>query len=226
MRRADRLFDIIRILRAASGPLTAAALGDELEVTRRTIYRDIATLQARRVPIEGAAGVGYVLRPGFHLPPLMFTSDEAEAIAVGTRLLRRTGDPGLQAAADTVLSKMLGVVPDALRAHLAEPPFFVSGHGARVPPHADMAAIRSAIRSGHKVRITYEDGQGGCTDRIIWPLGIAYYVQATLIYAWCELRCDHRHLRADRIASLDMLADRYPATVREGTADWLASRLI
>jgi predicted DNA-binding transcriptional regulator YafY len=105
LRRADRLFDIIRILRAASQAVTAAAIAGELEVTVRTIYRDVATLQARRVPIEGAAGVGYVLRRGYDLPPLMFTEDEAEAIAVGVRLLARTGDPGLQKAAKSVFQR-------------------------------------------------------------------------------------------------------------------------
>src|SRR6266481_7273723 len=106
MRRADRLFDIIQTLRAAPRPLTAAALADKLEVTSRTIYRDVASLQASRVPIEGAAGIGYVLRRGFDLPPLMFTEDEAEAIAVAVRLLARTGDLGLQKAAESVLSKV------------------------------------------------------------------------------------------------------------------------
>ena len=101
LRRADRLFDIIRILRAASRPVTAATIADELEVTVRTVCRDVATLQARRIPIEGAAGVGYVLRRGYELPPLMFTEDEDEVIAVGVRLLGRTGDPGLQKAAET-----------------------------------------------------------------------------------------------------------------------------
>ncbi len=105
LRRADRLFDIIRILRTATRPVTAAAIAEELEVTVRTVYRDVATLQARRIPIEGAAGVGYVLRRGYELPPLMFTEDEAEAIAVGGQLLARTGDPGLQKAASSVLSK-------------------------------------------------------------------------------------------------------------------------
>lgn len=105
MRRADRLFDIIQTLRTAKGPVTAEALARRLEVTVRTVYRDVAALQARRVPIEGAAGVGYVLRHGFDLPPLMFTTEEIEAIAVAMRMLRRTGDVGLQAAAETVLSK-------------------------------------------------------------------------------------------------------------------------
>src|SRR5246127_433811 len=111
MRRSDRLFDIIQRLRTARGPTTAAALADELEVTVRTVYRDVATLQARRVPIEGAPGLGYVLRRGFDLPPLMFNSEEIEAIAVGARLLSRTGDASLQDAANSVLSKVAVVLP-------------------------------------------------------------------------------------------------------------------
>src|SRR6202030_443403 len=119
MRRADRLFDIVQTLRAAGAPLTAAAMAEKLEVTVRTIYRDIADLQASRVPIEGAPGIGYVLRRGFDLPPLMFTLEEIEAIAVGSRLVSRTGDPSLQSAADSVLSKVTVVLPEALRAQLA-----------------------------------------------------------------------------------------------------------
>ncbi|MGH7060918.1 MAG: helix-turn-helix transcriptional regulator, partial [Stellaceae bacterium] len=123
MRRADRLFDIIQVLRAAARPVTAAALAERLEVTARTIYRDIADLQASRVPIEGAAGIGYVLRRGFDLPPLMFTSEEIDAIAVGARLVRRLKDAKLQAAAESVLGKLTDVVPQALRAHLAGTPY-------------------------------------------------------------------------------------------------------
>src|ERR1700683_1739886 len=125
MRRADRLFDIIQKLRVASGPTTAAALAEQLEVNIRTVYRDIATLQARRVPIEGAAGLGYVLRRGFDLPPLMFTTDELDAIAVGARLVRRIRDPGLQQAAESVLSKIGTVLPEALQSHVLSAPFFV-----------------------------------------------------------------------------------------------------
>lgn len=224
MRRADRLFDIIAMMRAARRPVTAAALAAELEVAPRTIYRDIATLQARHVPIEGAAGIGYVLRAGFDLPPLMFTTEEAEAIAIGARLLRRTGDPALQAAANRVLSKIMGIVGDTLHAYLADPRFFVSDHGARVPATADLAAVRRAIRDARKLRITYADGQGRDTARTIWPIGLAYYVQATLVYAWCELRADYRHFRADRITAFEVLAECYPIEERERMAGWLASR--
>src|SRR5580698_4694679 len=111
MRRADRLFDIIQVLRGATGPVTAASLAEQLEVTVRTVYRDVATLQARRVPIDGAPGIGYLLRRGFDLPPLMFTSDEIDAIAVGARLVRRIRDPKLQQAAERVLAKVTEVLP-------------------------------------------------------------------------------------------------------------------
>src|ERR1700760_4023615 len=138
MRRADRLFDITQRLRTARAPLTAAALAEALEVTVRTVYRDVATLQARRVPIEGAPGIGYMLRRGFDLPPLMFTTEEVEAIVVGARLVRRTGDAGLQQAAESVLSKVTVILPELLRAHLIEAPFFVSDAGAPAASAVDL----------------------------------------------------------------------------------------
>jgi predicted DNA-binding transcriptional regulator YafY len=220
MRRADRLFDVIQALRTAKGPMTAAALAEQLEVTARTIYRDIATLQARRVPIEGAAGIGYVLRRGFDLPPLMFTEDEIEAIAVGMRMLRRTGDRSLHAAARNVLSKVTSALPDALRAHLETPPIFVSRQGAPIPPVADLAAIRGAIRDERKLRLAYGDGKGERTQRVIWPIAVAYYAESTLICAWCELRDDFRHFRVDRILQCDVLDEGFPVPAEELFADW------
>src|SRR5579872_6853766 len=151
MRRADRLFDIIQRLRTARGPMTAAALAEELEVTVRTVYRDVATLQARRVPIEGAAGIGYVLRRGFDLPPLMFTVEEVEAIVVGARLLRRTGDASLQDAAASVLSKVMVVLPEPLREELEAAPVYVSSSGAPVPDSVDLSVVRQAIRDERKL---------------------------------------------------------------------------
>ena len=224
LRRADRLFDILRILRSAKQPVTAASIADELEVTVRTIYRDIAALQARRIPIEGAAGIGYVLRRGFELPPLMFTEDEAEAIAVAMRLLARTGDPGLQKAAESVLSKVTLVVPDPLRDYLNATPVYVSKSGAPVPMRRDLpATIRHAIRGNRKMRIAYLDGDGRATLRVIQPFAVAYYVEATLICAWCELRNDVRHFRSDRVVSADVLDESFtlPELV---IAAWLAER--
>jgi len=224
MRRSDRLFDIIQRLRAARRPLTAAALAEELEVTVRTVYRDIATLQARRVPIEGAAGLGYMMRHGFDLPPLMFRMEEIEAIAVGARLVARTGDLGLQDAAESVLSKVTVVLPDGLRAQLTSLPIFVSESGAPVPERVDLAAVRQAIRDEHKLHISYVDEGGARSERTIWPIAVAYYVQATLLGAWCELRQDYRHFRADRIVSLAVLEERYPSDNGRLMAEWLALR--
>jgi predicted DNA-binding transcriptional regulator YafY len=224
MRRADRLFDIIQRLRTATRPMTAAALAEELEVTVRTVYRDVATLQARRVPIEGAAGVGYMLRRGFDLPPLMFTAEEIEAIAVGARLVSRTGDPGLQDAAESVLSKVTAVLPEPLRAQLVSAPLYVSTSGAPVADSVDLSAVRQAIRDECKLQIEYVDEKGERTERVVWPIALAYYVQATLIGAWCELRQDYRHFRADRIRSLAVLQERYPWDNGRLMAEWLSLR--
>jgi predicted DNA-binding transcriptional regulator YafY len=222
MRRADRLFDVIQILRAAGRPVTAADLAAKLEVTTRTIYRDIAALQASRVPIEGEAGIGYVLRGGFDLPPLMFTADEIEAIVVGARLTRRTGDPALQQAAERVLSKVTVILPDALRAHLTAAPVFVSGRGAPVPSAVDLAEIRAAIHDHRKLRLEYVDEKGARTRRTVWPIAVAYYTDTTLVAAWCELRADYRHFRTDRIAAASVLEDRFPSDGGKLMADWLA----
>lgn len=223
MRRADRLFDIIQRLRTATRPVTAAALASEFEVAVRTIYRDIATLQARRVPIDGEPGLGYVLRRGFDLPPLMFTTEEVEAIAVGMRMLRRTGDAGLQQAAGSVLSKLTVVLPDALRDSLAAPPVFVSTYGAPEPPVADLGAVRAAIRDHRKLRIAYADEKGRRTRRTVWPIAVAYGIEATLIGAWCELRNDFRHFRTDRISSLKVLDEHPPLSGRTLMTRWLAT---
>ena len=177
-------------------------------MTVRTVYRDVATLQARRVPIEGAAGIGYLLRRGFDLPPLMFTTEEVEAIAVGARLVARTGDPGLREAAESVLSKVTTVLPEAMRAQLSSAPIFVSGSGAPVAGSVDLSVVRQAIRDERKLDIDYVDEKGARSRRVVWPIAVAYYVQATLVGAWCELRRDYRHFRADRITALTVLDER------------------
>jgi predicted DNA-binding transcriptional regulator YafY len=222
MRRADRLFDIIQRLRSAKGPLTAASLAAQLEVTVRTVYRDIATLQARRVPIEGAAGIGYVLRCGFDLPPLMFTTEEVDAVAVGAEMVRRLKDPALQDAAASVMAKLAVVLPDATRAYFGAAPFYVSEGDARVPEGVDLSEIRSAIRDRRKLRLHYADEQGRLTRRTVWPIALAYYVDVTLIAAWCELRTDYRHFRVDRIEALSLLDEIYPADDGKLVAGWFA----
>jgi predicted DNA-binding transcriptional regulator YafY len=222
MRRADRLFDILQTLRAAAGPLTAAALAEKLEVTQRTIYRDVAALQASRVPIEGAAGIGYVLRPGFDLPPLMFTADEIDAIVVGARHARRLRDPRLQAAAESVLAKVAQVVPDGLRDYLRLPPFYVSEGSVPPPAGIGLAELRDAIHGQRKIAIAYVDAEDRSTERTIWPIALAFYVDATVVAAWCELRGGFRHFRADRIRAARVLDERFSTDNGRLLADWLA----
>ena len=193
-------------------------------MTVRTIYRDIAALQASRVPIEGTPGLGYVLRRGFDLPPLMFTAEEADAIAIGVRLLRRLRDPKLQRAADGVLAKLAAVVPEPLQPLLVAPPVYVSDGNAPAPAGIDPAALRGAIHDARKVAITYIDEQGRRTERTIRPLAMAYYVDVTVVGAWCELRGDFRHFRLDRIRSSQVLAERFSADSARLTAEWRALR--
>jgi len=222
MRRADRLFDIIQALRTARRPVTAAALAEQLEVTVRTIYRDIAALQGSRVPIEGAPGLGYVLRRGYDLPPLMFTSEEADAIAIGVRLLRRLRDPKLQQAAESVLAKLAVVVPEPLQLHLASAPIYVSDGDAPPTTGVDPAELRSAIHDARKVVITYIDETGHRTRRTVRPIAMAYYVDVTLLGGWCELRNDFRNFRVDRISNAQLLDERFLAESGKLMAEWLA----
>jgi len=222
MRRADRLFDIIQSLRTAAHPVTAAVLADRLEVTVRTIYRDIAALQGSRVPIEGAPGLGYVLRRGFDLPPLMFTAEEADAIAVGLRLLRRLRDARLQRAAESVLAKLAVVVPAPLQSHLVSAPVYVSDGSTPTPNGIDPADLRHAIHEARKVAITYIDEKSHHTRRTIRPIAMAYYVDVTLLGAWCELRNDFRNFRVDRILGAEFLDDLFLAESSKLLAGWLA----
>jgi len=224
LRRADRLFDIIQALRGKAQPTTAAALAERLEVTTRTIYRDIATLQARRIPIEGAPGLGYLLRKGFDLPPLMFTVEEIEAITVGAHLVHRIRDPKLRDAAESVLSKLQHTVPRELRAYLASPRFFVSDGDAVRPEGIELLDVREAIRACRKIQITYLDEQGRRSHRTIWPIATVYYVDVTLIAAWCELREDYRHFRVDRIQKSEILVEQFASDSNRLMAEWMSKR--
>ena len=214
-------FDIVQILRASIGPVTAAALAERLEVTVRTVYRDVAALQAARLPVEGAAGVGYVMRKGIDFPPLMFTPDELDAVAVGARLVRRLRDSGLQRAADSVLAKIAGGLPENLRAGIADPPYFVSDGSAVVPEGIALSDLRKAIREQRKIRIGYFDAAGRGTERTVWPLAMAYYVDVTFLGGWCELRAELRTFRVDRITASAMLDERFPADDGRLLRRWL-----
>lgn len=198
MRRSSRLFELIQVLRHARAPMPAHAIAHALEVNKRTIYRDIATLQSMRIPIEGEAGIGYVMRRGFDLPPLMFTADEVEAIAVGLSLLGRTRDTGLQTAASGVMSKLADVLPGPHR-RVEDVPLHVSQWTAIPPSGVKHRLIREAIRDERKLLLTYRDEKEHDTRRTVRPIALVYYVDSVLLAAWCELRGDYRHFRIDRI---------------------------
>lgn len=196
MSRSNRLFEIIQLLRAASAPMTAAEIARRLEVTKRTIYRDIAVLQARRVPIEGEAGIGYVMRPGYDLPPLMFTPDEIEAITVGLAFLRRAGDDDLLEAAESAGAKIASVLPDHAS---AEPSLHVSDWSDMLPCRVDIGTIRAAIRDEEALTLTYCDARDRASERNVLPLAVIYNVQTLHLLAWCEMRRGFRHFRVDRM---------------------------
>ena len=224
MRRADRLFEIIQVLRQASGPMTGDAIAEALETSRRTIYRDIATLISQRVPIRGEAGVGYVLERGFDLPPLMLTVDEVEAATLGAQWVVAHADSGLARAAMAVLAKLAAIVPDDLRPLFDDPSV-----GTPPPRHdrqddpVDMARLREWSRRGRKVRIGYQDEHGAVTDRVIWPFMVGYVATIRSVMAWCETRQDFRIFRTDRITDMEFLDGRYPEHSVVLRRRWLAS---
>ena len=199
MRKASRLFEIIQILRLAKKPMTAALMAERLEVTVRSIYRDIAALQSMRVPIEGGRGIGYIMRPGFDLPPLMFSIEETEAIVLSLALLERTGDEELKLAARRVNQKLAGAVPPPLRQAMENKALFAWGTVAQAPAGVDLAIVRRAIRDERKLTLNYRDEMGRTTERMIRPIALIYYSQTANIVAWCELRQAIRNFRGDRV---------------------------
>jgi predicted DNA-binding transcriptional regulator YafY len=208
--RSARLLELLQALRGRRQPVTAAELAKSLEVSERTIYRDIATLVARGAPIAGEAGVGYVLKPGLFLPPLMFSVDEVEAIMLGLRYVDQRGDAVLTGAAASALAKIGAVLPAEGQAALAAP-LTMPGPSPRFPDNAvPLTVLRAAIRAQHRLAIAYVDGEGRQSDRTVWPVQLGFMDNARVLGAWCEQRQDFRTFRTDRILSAAE-GDRYPA---------------
>lgn len=217
MRRADRLFQIIQILRRSSRPITAAEIAGELEVSVRTIYRDVADLIGQRVPIQGEAGLGYVLGGAFDMPPLMLTPDEIEAAVLGAQWVAGRGDPSLARAALDLIAKITAVVPERLRPLLTDPSIGTAPGLPQASDGIDMAQVRRAIRDARKIRLDYRDVRGERSERIVWPVIVGYFDQARVLAAWCELRQEFRHFRTDRIVEARFLEERHgvrPALLR------------
>lgn len=221
MPRAARLLDLIDILRRHRYPVTGAALAEELRVSLRTLYRDIALLQEQGADIEGEPGLGYVLKPGFMLPPLMFSEDEIEALALGTRWVAdRTADDRLASAARNALAKIAAVLPADLRDTVDATALLVGPGAAPTAGEIGLADIRRAIRDERKIEIAYQDAGGASTSRMVWPFAVAFFDNARIVCAWCELRQAYRHFRLDRIATLSSSEERYPRRRQALMKEW------
>jgi len=210
MRRADRLFQIIQVLRRTRKPLTADAIAAELETSKRTIYRDITTLIEQRVPIRGEAGVGYILEKGFDLPPLMLTPDEIEACVLGAQWVVGHADPALARAAQDLMAKVAETVPERLRPFVLEPASRARSAWNREPDRIDMVRTRTQIHEGKKITLNYRDEHGRDSQRTIWPIAVGYHEAVRILAAWCELRKDFRSFRTDRVVDAVYHDERYP----------------
>ncbi|WP_081576796.1 helix-turn-helix transcriptional regulator [Acidithiobacillus thiooxidans] len=220
MSRAQRLLTLIQILRRHRFAVTGANLAEELGISLRTLYRDIATLQEQGANIEGEPGIGYVLRPGFMLPPLMFSEEEIEALVLGARWVADRGDERLGAAARSAVSKIAAVLPSDLREMLDASALLV-GPGKAIPPDVvDLSELRLAIRAEHKVTIHYRDLKERETKRTVWPFALGYFDHVRILIAWCEFRQGFRYFRIDRIFALSVEDQRYPRRRQSLLKEW------
>ena len=229
MSRTKRLLDLIQILRSHKYPVTGALLAEKLSISLRTLYRDIATLQEQGASIEGEAGLGYVLRSGFMLPPLMFSAAEIEALVLGLSWVSARGDTQLSGASREALSKIAAVLPAQAQHILDEstlmiaPPCVVSPTAAIEPSESDiLLSIRQAIRTEHRTKIIYCDLKDNVTHRVIWAVALGYFEHVRVLVAWCESRNDFRHFRTDRIAGVDILNEHYPRRRQLLLKEWHA----
>lgn len=210
MRRTERLFQIIQILRSNRSPVTGRSLADELEISLRTLYRDMAELTAQRVPVTGEAGTGYVMDDGYDMPPLMLTADELEAAALGAAWVASNADPSLGRAARDLVSKLSDSIPKELRPIVLDSSSRSITTRPKIREHFDGATLRHAIRQRYKLQLTYRDQKETVTNRIVWPMLIAYLNSNRYIVAWCETRDDYRHFKTDRVHKIIVLDDKYP----------------
>jgi predicted DNA-binding transcriptional regulator YafY len=222
MTRTGRLFQLMDALRGNRRPVTAGALAERLGVSERTIYRDIQALAQLGAPVEGSAGLGYVLRNGFFLPPLMFDADELEALVLGARWVRHQGDDSLSAAADRALAKIATATPRDLRDHMAEASLWVPVGPVPARPDPFVRPAREAIRRQCKLRIAYRDGHDAASERVVWPFALAFFQERRVMAAWCELRDAIRHFRVDRIVQAELGSERYPTPRHALLKQWRA----
>ncbi|WP_158818138.1 YafY family protein [Methylocapsa sp. S129] len=221
MARTTRLLELLQILRGKTQPVTAASLAAELGVSERTLYRDVAELSAQGAPIYGEAGVGYVLRPGLFLPPLMLSDDETEAVVLGLRYVDQRGDGALREAAARASAKIAAILSTAAKEAMLSPISLPGPRGRGYPDNAvPLTAFRAAIRAQAKLRIAYQAANGASTERIVWPLALGFTNEARVLLAWCEMRQAYRMFRTDRIGSAEETGGLYPGRRGQLVRKW------
>lgn len=201
MRRADRLFRLVQLLRQRRFA-TAEDLADALSVSKRTVYRDIRDLQESDVPIRGEAGVGYTLERGFELPPMSFTTAEIEALVLGARMVQAWGDPELAQAAAVAIEKIEAVIPAPMRAVLDDAPLYSLQFGGDPAADDRLVVLRTAIRARRQVRFSYVAANGSASQREVRPLGLYFMGRTWTLAAWDPARADYRSFRPDRMTDL------------------------
>ncbi|WP_431122853.1 helix-turn-helix transcriptional regulator [Variovorax paradoxus] len=220
MRRADRLFQLVQLIRGRR-LTTAAFLAQRLEVSERTVYRDVADLQHQGVPIEGEAGVGYRLGAGFELPPLMFTQEEASALVAAARLAQSWVDPALARNIETGLGKILSVLPPAARVSAEALALYAPALGLDDAMRNRLQTLREAVEARHKLRLNYRDVSGDASERTVRPLGCFYWGKVWTLSTWCELRNDFRGFRIDRMDAVEVLPERFRDEAGKTLADMM-----
>lgn len=206
MTRTQRLLELLQVLRAHRYPVTAMALAERLEISVRSVYRDIKTLQQQGVSIEGSAGIGYMIKSDYHLPPLIFTAQEVNALTLGLNWVSHNTDPGFKKIAKNTLAKIHAVIPDELKEYI-EHQSFLTGPGDK--DEAFFAVLRAAISKRNKIKIKYCDKNNKISSRIIWPIALVYMDVCWLLSCWCEMRNDFRHFRTDRLVQVEILETTY-----------------
>lgn len=228
MDKTERLFAIVDTLRRHRQPVTAARLAQEHGVSVRTLYRDIQTLIGLGAPIDGEAGLGYVLRPGFFLPPLMFSPEELEALVLGARWVQAQPDADLARAASNALGKIATVSPDDLRDRISDTGLWPVRISEEEKPLPLLGLVREAMRTEKALRIAYRDKTGRASEREIWPVQLAYFENKQIVAAWCTMRVAFRHFRTERIEQAEITGNRYgrrrALLTQQWTQEWLLQR--
>lgn len=224
MSRSERLLALLQLLRGHRYAITGTELASQLGISLRTLYRDIATLQAQGAHIEGEPGIGYVLRPGFMLPPLMFSEEELEALVLGSRWVVAHADSALSIGASSALAKIEAILPAEYRQQLHANALLVGS--SRSHARTDEAPLRGAIRQQRKVTLHYHDLKEASSERTVWPFALGYFDRVRVLVAWCELRQGFRHFRVDRISQMHMEECGYPRSRVLLLKEWRATQQI